>query len=128
MTSKTSKKTDVRLLNLSLQIENDYITMFPDSNSLYNKWDEFFNKLKKCCTADEKTEKLLLNISEDITEDSKNAIQITALSSLFPPKGRSKIIKSHWKPTSIECQESIISHVQFDKVENNLDKSLQDED
>lgn len=44
--------------------------------------------------------------------DSKNAIKIAALPMLCPPKGRIKCDqKAQWKPTILECQESIINLV-----------------
>lgn len=43
--------------------------------------------------------------------DSKNALQIAALSMIFPPVGRIRYKKVHWKASTVECQESLINLV-----------------
>lgn len=43
--------------------------------------------------------------------DSKVALQITSLAALCPPRGVIKRIAECWKPSTKECETSIINHV-----------------
>ncbi|KAB0805418.1 hypothetical protein PPYR_02388 [Photinus pyralis] len=58
-----------------------------------------------------------------------NGIQVAALAKLFPPKGRINT-KKHWKPSIVECQESIINLVstcgEIEECINNRIKKLSD--
>lgn len=46
--------------------------------------------------------------------DSRTAIQLYLFPSLVPPKGRTKLPnKTHWKPSVVECRESLILHVKI---------------
>ncbi|KAB0803155.1 hypothetical protein PPYR_00125 [Photinus pyralis] len=49
--------------------------------------------------------------TDDITSDSRRAIQLYLLASLVPPKGRTKVKKLHWKPSITEAREGVFVHV-----------------
>ncbi|KAB0804375.1 hypothetical protein PPYR_01345 [Photinus pyralis] len=97
-------------------IQFDFHELFPNCpiHSLlneYQKWEKFFIKLKNIHTLDKATEEFVDPLSSEISQDSKNAIQIAALAMIFPPKGRIRCKKTHWKPSILECQESLINLV-----------------
>lgn len=43
--------------------------------------------------------------------ESKSIAQLCALSYMIPPKGRIRTKKGHWKPSMIECENSLVIHV-----------------
>ncbi|KAL0098317.1 hypothetical protein PUN28_020841 [Cardiocondyla obscurior] len=45
------------------------------------------------------------------SENSKIVIQLKLLPHLLPPKGRVYLKKQHWKPSIIECKDSLIVHI-----------------
>lgn len=43
--------------------------------------------------------------------ESKAIVQLCALSYMIPPRGRVRTKKGHWKPSMIECEDSLVIHV-----------------
>ncbi|XP_044263763.1 uncharacterized protein LOC123010733 [Tribolium madens] len=102
-------------------IDTDFKKMFPNAaTKMYLKWELFYNKLLECPNINKPDEIIMAQLkNEKLSEDGKCAVQIAALPVLFPPKGRSRVKNSHWKPSILECQESIINHVKISgEIEN----------
>ncbi|XP_050304903.1 uncharacterized protein LOC126742305 [Anthonomus grandis grandis] len=69
-----------------------------------------------------------LDSLKQIFADSKVALQIASLPRIFPPKGRSRLGKEHWKYTTNESVEGIIIHATAPgdietKIQTQIDKA-----
>ncbi|XP_031331406.1 uncharacterized protein LOC116162026 [Photinus pyralis] len=118
-------------------IDSDFSTLYPHIElSILQNWDLFFEKIlalrKK--EIDETRDPLLQDIierlksKETLTADSIVALQIVSLPHIFPPKGRSRSGKEHWKYTTNESVEGIIVHATTPgdierKVQTQLEKA-----
>ncbi|CAH0555132.1 unnamed protein product [Brassicogethes aeneus] len=101
---------DIRSYSLKLhfQIESDFEDNFINKRFLLIKnWDSFINNIIQYKSTDADID--ILNINQ-LTESSKTVAQISLLTKLVPPKGRNIIKNKHWKFSTQESTDSIITH------------------
>ncbi|KAL0116442.1 hypothetical protein PUN28_009827 [Cardiocondyla obscurior] len=92
----------------------EYLKYNTTENSI-DQWPQFFLNIQKICPLQKKkivkAQELLDIIESDHSDESKAIAQLCALSYMIPPKGRIKTKQVHWKPSMIECEESLVVHV-----------------
>ncbi|XP_036139039.1 uncharacterized protein LOC118644497 isoform X2 [Monomorium pharaonis] len=79
-----------------------------------SQWPQFFSNVAKICPLEKKkifrARELFQIIESDNSDESKAIAQLCALPYMIPPKGRIRTKEGHWKPSMIECEESLVIH------------------
>ncbi|KYB26575.1 uncharacterized protein LOC103313818 isoform X1 [Tribolium castaneum] len=93
--------------------------MFPDATEMYSKWDIFYEKLLNCENVNKLDDIVLTQLkNETLSEDGSLRYKSPPCPFCFHRK--EDLVKNvHWKPSIVECEESIINHVKIcGEIEN----------